>query len=157
MEIVKYEMRDLREIYDALHVSEILYLAVNDEKYPIIFSMLFGCEMVDDTIILYFYDDKKNDKTEIISKHPDVSIRTEVVYEYYEYPETAMSCSYESVTGTGTCVLCNEEFHHAMDLILTHYGFEGSLVNDDLAEKKNIFKITLNHVTGKRHVKTPQF
>ena len=44
-----------------------------------------------------------------------------------------------------------------MDLILTHYGFEGSLVNDDLAEKKNIFKITLNHVTGKRHVKTPQF
>lgn len=156
MEIVKYEMNDLREIYDALHVSEILYLAVNGDTYPTIYSMLFGCEMVDDHIVIYFYDDKKNDKADVLSAHPQVAIRTEVVYEYYEYPETAMSCSYESVNGEGLCEIRNDEFHHAMDLILTHYGFEGSLVNEDLAEKKNIFKITLAHVTGKRHVKTPQ-
>jgi hypothetical protein len=67
-----------------------------------------------------------------------------------------MSSSYESVNGTGTCELANNEFSHAMDLILLHYGFEGYWIDPVVRETKNIYKIVLNEVTGKRHVKTPQ-
>lgn len=156
MEIVNYQIDDLNEIYQVLNVSEILYLAVNREGYPHMYSVLFGVEKRDGQIILYFMDDKKNEKEKALEKNPQVAIRTEVVYEYYEYPETALSSSYECVYGHGTCTLANNEFSHAMDLILLHYGFEGYWVDPVVRETKNIYKIVLDEAAGKRHVKTPR-
>jgi nitroimidazol reductase NimA-like FMN-containing flavoprotein (pyridoxamine 5'-phosphate oxidase superfamily) len=66
MEIVKYHLNDLNEIYQVLSVSEILYLAVNGDKYPKIYSMLYGLEKRDDHIILYFMDDKKSAKGDVL-------------------------------------------------------------------------------------------
>lgn len=162
MEVVSSKTRDLDEISELLSVCEYLFLAINGSNYPYVYTVLYGWEIKDDHLELYFFDDQKNDKAEILKKNAavndgKVSVRAEVVYEYHESHEKAVHCSYASITGFGHCELDNEEFNHGMDLIMTHYGFEGFAVDEDLNKSKNLYRITLDDVESKRHLLKPSW
>ena len=47
-------------------------------------------------------------------------------------------------------------YEYAMDLIQTHYGFEGLYYDEAMLESMIFYKIVLNNVSGRTHIKKPE-
>lgn len=162
MDVESSKSYDLKSASELLGVCEYMFLSANGENYPYVYSVLYGWEEQQDHLVLYFFDDKHNHKAEVLKANEEqhdgrVSVRCEIVYEYHESHEKAVHCSYASVTGFGKCELDNEDFDRGIDLIMTHYGFEGFDVDENLKDKKNMYKITLEKVESKRHILKPSW
>ena len=157
MEWMAAEVTNLEGLFEIFKVCDTLHLAINNGQYPYVVPLSYGVECVDDHIVLYFHGTSEGMKDELLKNNPHVTCSVDIVYEYNERPGENISCSYASAIGEGeVCRLDRQDYEYAMDLIQTHYGFEGLYYDEAMLESMIFYKIVLNNVSGRTHIKKPE-
>lgn len=148
------KMEDIGEILATLQVCDSLRVAFSDGEYPYVLPFSYGVDYEDGHFVFYIHTDQKGKKIDLIEKNPHVSIEADIVYDYYPVGGKYISCSYASVLGKGTIeTVEKDEYDHAMDLIVLHYGYEGFSYDKELIRTFTIYKITLDSYSGRCHYK----
>jgi len=148
---------DLADVAGIYRVSDTLHLGFVTEDGPYVVPVSCGTEIVDDQIVLYVFSIPGGKLHGFLSDEGTrVCAQCEIVYQYYEIPGEAIGVSYASAIGYGHPEkLADEDQAYAMDMILTHYGYEGYPYNKELLGKLDMFKIVLDDVTGKMNINAP--
>lgn len=157
MEWMAEEVSNHDELLEIFKVCDTLHLAINNGQYPYLVPLSYGVEYVDHHIVLYFHGVEEGMKDELFKKNPHVTCSVDIVYEYNEKPGENISCSYASAIGEGVVTrLDRQDYEYAMDLIQTHYGFEGFSYDSAMLESMIFYKVDLTNVTGRTHIKKPE-
>lgn len=145
-------LKDFQNILQQLNVCDVLHIGLNDDTYPYIVPVSFGIGVENNHAVVYFHSYNEGHKVDLIKKDPHVFIQAEILYSYYDLPETAVSCSYGSIMAKGIVEeVPEEDLHYAMDLILTHCGYEGYSYSDDLFNSINMYKVVLHDLTAQQN------
>ena len=145
---------DLKQLREMLHHFDTLHIAWLDDEYLYIVPMIFGIGDDEDKIVLYIYTPREGKMTRLIKENPHVGIQAETLYEYFCKPDKTVSNSYSSIIGKGIVEpVSHESYNEAMESILIHCGYETYPYNKDYIDTSYIYKIILNQVTGKYHIK----
>lgn len=145
---------DMNELREMFHHFETIHIAFNDGDYPYIVPMNYGIEEENEDIVLYIYSPRIGRLDELMHKDPHVGLQAEMLYKYYCVPHKTISCSYLSIMGTGIIEsIPQDQYQNAMESILVHCGYETYPYDKDYVNGCHMYKITVNHVTGKMHLK----
>lgn len=151
------KIEDIGQVLATLQVCDSLHVAFMDEDGPYVLPFSYGVDYEDGHIVFYIHTDFEGKKVELINKNNHVSIEADIVYDYYPVKGQYISCSYSSVVGKGTIQKVNEEdYDHAMDLIVLHYGYEGFVCDKELIRQYAIYKIILDSYSGRCHYKSDE-
>ena len=95
------------------------------EVYPYRVHVLFGTEVVENKIVIYFHCAQKGTKIELLKENPHVCVEGEIFMQI-EKTAHGITARYESIIGFGECTFVSEqeEIIHGMKLITEHYGYE---------------------------------
>jgi len=144
-----------REISDRTEIAEILARAVvcrialsaNDSPYivPVCFAHQGD--------YLYFHCAAEGRKIEILRKNNRVCFEVDIDCEVVKSPQAcSWGMRYRSVVGFGLGFILENDVEKklALDLIMQHYGEEGSTYGPEIIRNTTIVKIVIQSMTGKR-------
>jgi len=145
------------DIAQTLNACDTLHVALNDESFPFVMPLMFGFEIVEEEVVLYFYIHKEAHAHELIKKDPHAALETEILYNYFDVPREYVSCAYGQITGHGVIEAVKEsDYDYGMDLILTHCGYEGFLYNPALYDEIIMYKVKVEDLEGRINIHKPQ-
>ena len=149
------EVINTEDIFDILLRCDTIRVAMNGGEYPYVIPMTFGCELVDDKIVIYFHSAKAGKKWDILNNDPHVCIEADLYYKVAKKEDGSITAIYESVIGTGIAELLTEQADkvNALKCMLTHYKESGFPVTSCKGlPKVEVFKVVLTEVSGKHNL-----
>ena len=146
------EVTDMNEMIGIIEKCDVCRLALQDEEYPYIVPLNFGFEVSGNQVVLYFHGALEGKKYELIKKNNKASFEMDCSHELSTSLEKRMcTMLYESVIGNGTIEFVpEEEKYHALCVLMKQYHEEDFPFNEKVLPKTNVFKLTVNQMTGKR-------
>lgn len=148
------ELIYFQELVQTLNVCDTIHIGFHGEDYPYVLPVSFGFDIVDSQVVVYFRSKEDGFKQELIAKDPRVCVQAEILYNYFDIPREYVSCSYGSIIAYGKVEeLPKEEYENAMELILTHCGYEGFTYDKGILDQSRMYKIVLKNMTGRENLK----
>lgn len=148
------EIKDFDEIVEVIRKCEICRLAFHDGEYPYILPLNFGMAIESGRIVFYFHGALEGKKYELIAGNNKAAFEMDCSTELKTILEDG-NCTmlYESIIGQGTVeILPDGEKEHALDILMKHYHKEEFPYNKAVLPRTRVFKMTVEHCTGKRHM-----
>lgn len=148
------EIKDFDEIVEVIQKCEICRLAFNDGEYPYILPLNFGMAIESGRIVFYFHGALEGKKYELIAGNNKAAFEMDCSTKLKTILEDG-NCTmlYESIIGQGTVeILPDGEKEHALDILMKHYHKEEFPYNKAVLPRTRVFKMTVEHCTGKRHM-----
>lgn len=146
------EVTDRSEIIEIMRRCDVCRLALNDGDYPYILPLNFGMDASGGGVILYFHGAAQGRKYDIISRDNRASFEMDCSHRIVTRPERK-SCTmeYESVIGRGRIELVGEsEKLEALRRLNAHYGAENLEIDEAVAQRTVVMKLTVEDMTAKR-------
>lgn len=148
------EIKDFDEIVEVIQKCEICRLAFNDGEYPYILPLNSGMAIESGRIVFYFHGALEGKKYELIAGNNKAAFEMDCSTKLKTILEDG-NCTmlYESIIGQGTVeILLDGEKEHALDILMKHYHKEEFPYNKAVLPRTRVFKMTVEHCTGKRHM-----
>lgn len=145
---------DIDEIYDILSRCDTIRVGMNAGDYPYVIPMTFGCEKMNDKIVIYFHSAADGRKWDILGRDPRVCVEADLYYKVEKQDNGDVTAIYESVIGTGDAVLLTDKTDkvNALKCMLSKYKESGFPVTScQSLPHVAVFRIELNEVCGKRN------
>lgn len=155
------EVQDLQEIFAMLEKCTTISLGMNDQEYPYVIPMTFGCALEDTSpegpknIVIYFHSAQAGHKWELLEKDNNVCIEAHMYYRTEEVPGGAITAKYESVIGFGKAERLTDPKAKIAGIktILEHYNHSGFPATSCKGMSKcEVFRVVLENVTGKHNL-----
>jgi nitroimidazol reductase NimA-like FMN-containing flavoprotein (pyridoxamine 5'-phosphate oxidase superfamily) len=151
------EVTDIGEIFKILDKCDVCRLGLYDGERVYIVPLSFAHERRGDALTLYFHGATSGRKLDIIAQNPHAGFEADCNHSLIA-DETACEygMEYESVIGTGTVTLCddNDEKRDALLRLMSRYAPKRDFALDDRAlGGVAVFKLTADEFTAKRCVK----
>lgn len=154
--------RDDRAVTDFAQMVKILLqcdtvsLALIDGDFPYVLPFNFGCECVDDRLVLYFHGAKEGHKYDVMAQNPHAAFCASCEHSFVPGKvDCASAFLYASVCGRGTvCPVEGEEALHALSCIMDHYvpGTEHVFLPKHAAAVR-VWRMDVTELTGKRRTR----
>lgn len=148
------EITSIDTIYDILSRSNVIRIAMHDSEYPYVIPMTFGCEKIDDKIVIYFHSALTGHKNDLLEHDNRVTVEADFYYRTEE-SEKGITAKYESVIGSGRAekLVETKDKVHGLKVILDHYARSGFPVESCKGLSKcDVYSIVLDTVTGKHNL-----
>lgn len=144
------EIQSFEGIVDVLGRCDTVRLAMFDETYPYVVPLSFGYEVKNGKLTLYIHGANAGKKHELLKRNNRVCVEADLCHRFVD-TGTSVSCIYESVIGFGTAErITGKEACHGLDRLLKHCGFDGYPFDPAVTDMLDVYRITLDTVTGKR-------
>lgn len=152
------EVSDMGEILRIMEKCDVCRLALNDEGYPYILPLNFGMQAKPEQIILYFHGAAVGKKYDLIAKDNRASFEMDCSHKLVtDSAKGSCTMEYESVIGQGKIeIVPDEEKYDALCVLMKHYHKEDFLFNRAVMPQTTVFKLTVEHITGKRRMVNPK-
>ncbi|MBO2516927.1 MAG: hypothetical protein CW338_06595 [Clostridiales bacterium] len=149
------EVTDINEIFGMLERCTTINLGMNTGDFPYVIPMTFGCRLEEGKIAVYFHCAGAGRKWEILHTDPRVCVEAHIYERVERTGPDDITARYESVIGTGTACLIEDQKAKvdAIKLMLDHYnssGFPATSCKGLL--RVQVYRIVLDTVTGKRNL-----
>ncbi len=150
--------REIKNFEDIIHIMErcdVCRLALNDDGYPYILPLNFGMEVKGNQIVLYFHGATEGKKYELMAKDRRASFEMDCSHRLV-LDEVQGNCTmeYESVIGKGVIeMVSDEDKYDALCILMKHYHREAFPFNKAVMPKTNVWRLTVETVTGKARMK----
>ena len=150
------EVKDFEEIVAIMEKCDVCRIALNDDGYPYILPLNFGMEVKDGKITLYFHGAQKGTKYELMRRDSRASFEMDCGCRLaLEEKEGNCTMEYESVIGRGHIeILPDEGKENALGILMKHYRQEDFPFNRAIMPQTQVFRLTVESVTGKRRRKS---
>lgn len=152
------EVADRSEIIEIMRRCDVCRLALNDGDYPYILPLNFGMDASGGGVILYFHGAAQGRKYDIISRDNRASFEMDCSHRIVTRSERK-SCTmeYESVIGRGRIELVGGgEKLEALRRLNAHYGAENLEIDEAVAQRTVVMKLTVEDMTAKRRAVTQE-
>ncbi len=144
------EITSFEGIVDVLGRCDTIRLAMFDEAYPYVVPLSFGYEAKGGKLTLYIHGANAGKKHALLEKNNRVCVEADLCHRFVDTGKS-VSCVYESIIGFGAAErVTGREALHALSCILRHCGFEGYPFDPAVTQALDIYRITLDEVSGKR-------
>lgn len=148
------EVTDRSEILDIIRRCDVCRLALNDGDYPYILPLNFGMDTSEGGVILYFHGAAQGRKYDIITRDNRASFEMDCSHRLVTRPERK-SCTmeYESVIGRGRIeIVEGDKKLAALKLLNAHYGADNLEIDEAVAQRTVVMKLTVEDMTAKRRM-----
>ena len=148
------EVTDRSEILDIIRRCDVCRLALNDGDYPYILPLNFGMDTSEGGVILYFHGAAQGRKYDIIAQDNRASFEMDCSHRLVTRPERK-SCTmeYESVIGRGRIeIIEGDKKLAALKLLNAHYGADNLEIDEAVAQRTVVMKLTVEDMTAKRRM-----
>lgn len=148
------EVTDRTEILDIIRRCDVCRLALNDGDYPYILPLNFGMDTSEGGVILYFHGAAQGRKYGIIARDNRASFEMDCSHRLVTRPERK-SCTmeYESVIGRGRIeIVEGDKKLAALKLLNAHYGADNLEIDEAVAQRTVVMKLTVEDMTAKRRM-----
>lgn len=152
--------REVTNQADLIHIMEqcdVCRLALNDDGYPYILPLNFGMQMENGMPVLYFHGAAEGTKYQLIARDNRASFEMDCGHQLITDAEKGYcycTMEYESVIGRGHVeILSDEEKQEALQILMDHYHTDGAVFNPAAMSRTTVFKLTVEHMTGKKRRK----
>lgn len=148
------EVTDRSEILDIIRRCDVCRLALNDGDYPYILPLNFGMDTSEGGVILYFHGAAQGRKYDIIAQDNRASFEMDCSHRLVTRPERK-SCTmeYESVIGRGRIeIVEGDKKLAALKLLNAHYGADNLEIDEAVAQRTVVMKLTVEDMTAKRRM-----
>jgi len=148
------EVTDRSEILDIIRRCDFGRLALNDGDYPYILPLNFGMDTSEGGVILYFHGAAQGRKYDIIAQDNRASFEMDCSHRLVTRPERK-SCTmeYESVIGRGRIeIIEGDKKLAALKLLNAHYGADNLEIDEAVAQRTVVMKLTVEDMTAKRRM-----
>lgn len=145
------EVTEFEDIIAIMEKCDVCRIALHDEEYPYILPLNFGLQVKDRVIELYFHGAIEGKKYELMKKDNRVSFEMDCGHKLVTESESGnCTMAYESVIGQGRMeLLSNDEKYDALCILMRQYHKEDFPFNKAVMPKTRVFKLVVEHVTGK--------
>ena len=149
------EIKEIDEMIKIMERCDVCRLALHDDEYPYILPLNFGMQSQEGKVVLYFHGATEGKKYELMKKNPKASFEMDCSHQLMLIEEDGnCTMSYESVVGQGTLSMVpEEEKYDALVILMKHYRAEDFSFNKEVIPRTNVFKLTVESMTGKRRIK----
>lgn len=146
------EITDFNEIIDVMKKCDVCRIALNNDGYPYILPLNFGMTVTDQKIELFFHGALEGTKYDLIQRDNRASFEMDCGHQLNLLPDQKnCTMSYESVIGQGHIeMIPDSEKYDALCRIMEHYRQEDFPFNHAIMPKTNVFKLTVEKISGKR-------
>ena len=87
----------------------------------------------------------------MIANSNKVCVESDICHKFTETPFGTVTCEYESIIAYGEAIkIEGGEAVKALDLLLSHCGYDGFEFDHDVVNILNVYKIPLKFITGKK-------
>lgn len=148
------QIHDPMEMISILQRCQVMRLAMLHHEKPYIVPLNYGFSYENNRFRFYFHSSSQGAKMDCLRENG-----RDIGFEVDHYIETVtndISCKwsahFESLIGLGdiTWIDDSAEKIDALNLIMAHYGFEGTpSYQDKMLEKTTVFCLTATEITGK--------
>lgn len=148
------EVTDRSEILDIIRRCDVCRLALNDGAYPYILPLNFGMETDGGAVVLYFHGAAQGRKYDIITRDNRASFEMDCSHRLVTRLERK-SCTmeYESVIGRGRIeIVEGDKKLAALKLLNAHYGADNLEIDEAVAQRTVVMKLTVEDMTAKRRM-----
>lgn len=148
------EVTDRSEILDIIRRCDVCRIALNDGGYPYILPLNFGMDTSEGGVILYFHGAAQGRKYDIIARDNRASFEMDCSHRLVTRPERK-SCTieYESVIGRGRIeIVEGDKKLAALKLLNAHYGADNLEIDEAVAKRTVVMKLTVEDMTAKRRM-----
>lgn len=145
------EVTDLGKIIAIMEQCDVCRIAFHDAEYPYLLPLNFGMEVADGRVELYFHGALEGKKYDLIRKNNKVCFEMDCGHRLVaEADQGSCTMEYESVIGQGFMeILPESEKAHALRILMKHYRPDGFPISQSAAVRTNVFKLTVERMTGK--------
>lgn len=145
------EVTKMEDILAIIRKCDVCRIALHDEEYPYILPLNFGMDVKEGTIELYFHGALEGTKYKLIQKDNRACFEMDCSHKLVtDTAHGSCTMEYESVIGQGRIeVLAENEKYAALQILMKQYHQEDFPFNQDIIPQTNVFKLTVEHVTGK--------
>lgn len=135
---------------------DVCRIALNNGDYPYILPLNFGMEVKDGKVELYFHGAMEGMKYDLIQKDNRASFEMDCEHRLVtEIERGSCTMAYESVIGQGHIeVLADSEKYEGLCILMKHYHQEEFPFDQAVIPRTKVFKLVVDHMTGKRRVKS---
>ena len=149
------EITDINDMIQVMERCDVCRLAMNDGDYPYILPLNFGMQVVDGQITLYFHGATEGKKYDLFKQDNRASFEMDCAHGLVTDEGTGnCTMEYESVIGRGKVeIVPEEEKYEALCILMAHYHKEDFPFNQAMIPHTNVFKLTVEQMTGKRRMK----
>lgn len=146
------EITDYNEMLEVIRRCDVCRLVLNDEEYPYIVPLNFGMEIEDDKVVFYFHGALEGKKYDLMRKNNKAAFEMDCGHTLFTDEEKGnCSMAYESIIGRGTVeILEDEKKYDGLMVLMKHYHKEDFKFNKAVIPMTNVFKLTVDSMTGKR-------
>lgn len=145
------EVTNRDDILAIIKKCDVCRIALNDREYPYILPLNFGLFVEGEQIELYFHGALEGTKYDRIQQDNRASFEMDCEHRLVTEAERC-SCTmeYESVIGQGHIEMVpDSEKEKALGILMAQYHEEGFPFNKAVMEKTRVFKLVVEHITGK--------
>lgn len=149
------EITDFDEMIAVMRRCDVCRLAFQDDDIPYIVPLNFGMQVQGGEVTLFFHGAPEGKKYEMIKKHPRAAFEMDCAHRLV-LDDDKHSCTmeYESVIGSGTVTLLNEdEKYEALLCLMRQYHSEDFPFNREMIKVTNVFCLRVEHMTAKQRKK----
>lgn len=148
------EVKGFSELTAIMKKCAVCRVAFCDAEYPYILPFNFGMAIEDDQITLYFHGALSGKKYELMAVNNKVGFEMDRTYRLVTDEKTgACTMEYESVVGCGTIeMVTGEEKVKGLRILMGQYHKEGFPINERMVSHTQVFKLTVNGMSGKRNI-----
>lgn len=154
--------RELKNMADIVAIAKretVCIVAFQDEPCPYLIPLNYGAEVTDGKLVLYFHGAKEGTKIDRIRTAPHASycIYGENVMKINYDTACKSTTSFESICGDGIASIVEkpDEKRTALAVLMNQMSpkkvFDGNSFPEAMVNAVTVWKITTEHVTGKRH------
>lgn len=146
------EIKDFDEIMQIMAKCDTCRLVLNDDDYPYIVPLNFGCDVEDGQLYLYFHSAKEGKKLDLIRKNNKATFEMDCGHNIILYEER-MSCTmgFESIIGHGTIEFVeNDKKFDALKILMRHYHSEDFVFNTKMMSVTEVYRLKVSDMVGKR-------
>lgn len=146
------EITDYNEMLEVIRKCNVCRLVLNDGEYPYVVPLNFGMEIENNKLVFYFHGAREGKKYELMRKNNKASFEMDCGHALFTDEEKGnCSMAYESVIGRGRVeILADNGKERGLKSIMQHYHKEDFLFNRAVIPATNVFKLTVEAMTGKR-------
>jgi len=151
------KIKDQDKIKNILDSAAVARIAINDEKYPYIVPMNYGCDFDGAHLTLYFHCALEGTRIDLLKKNNFVSFEIDIDEGLIRLGDTACSYSflYASIVGFGQTFFIDDpkEKAQALSKIVSHLDKSAQhkdfAYDDDALNRVCVFKIEADSFTAK--------
>ena len=148
------EVTEFEDMIAIIKACDVCRLALNNGEYPYILPLNFGLAVVDNRIELYFHGALEGTKYDLMEKDNRASFEMDCSHKLVTQEDIGnCTMAYKSVIGQGHIeMIPEEEKYNALCILMKQYHKEEFAFNKAVMPQTKVFKLVVEHVTGKERV-----